>query len=222
MVGAVKAACGAVAIFILVWVPMAHADQDELASRAKIFIEGLTETVVSELTDPTLPIAEQEDRFREITRKHFAFKSIARWVLGGRHWKQAEAAQRERYLRLFEDLMVATYAHRFQGYSGEQLEIANTRVINDAEALVETRLLRAGADVPLRIDWRVRKTDDSFRIIDIMAEGLSMAQTQRAEFSSFLRSNDNDLEALMSNLKTRLKKARAGRASGTQEAASKS
>ena len=222
MVGAVKAACGAVAIFILVWVPMAHADQDELASREKIFIEGLTETVVSELTDPTLPIAEQEDRFREITRKHFAFKSIARWVLGGRHWKQAEAAQRERYLRLFEDLMVATYAHRFQGYSGEQLEIANTRVINDAEALVETRLLRAGADVPLRIDWRVRKTDDSFRIIDIMAEGLSMAQTQRAEFSSFLRSNDNDLEALMSNLKTRLKKARAGRASGTQEAASKS
>ena len=100
--------------------------------------------------------------------------------------------------------------------------VANTKIISDDQAMVETELLRAGADVPLRIDWRVRKTDDSFRIIDIMVAGLSMAQTQRAEFSSFLRANDNDLEALMHNLETRLEKARADRAAGTQEAATKS
>ena len=222
MVGLFRAACGAVAVVVLAWAPMVHADQDDLAKESRAFIENLTEMAIAQLTDPALPMTEQEARFREITRKYFAFKSIARWVLGGRSWNRAEETQRERYLGLFEDLMVATYAHRFQGYSGEQLKVANTKIISDDQAMVETELLRAGADVPLRIDWRVRKTDDSFRIIDIMVAGLSMAQTQRAEFSSFLRANDNDLEALMHNLETRLEKARANRAAGTQEAATKS
>ena len=65
MVGSVRATCGAVAILVLVWVPMAHADQNELASGARTFIEGLTETAISQLTDPTLPVVEQEARFQE-------------------------------------------------------------------------------------------------------------------------------------------------------------
>ncbi len=222
MVGLFRAACGAVAIFVLVCVPAAHADQDKLASGAKAFIEELTATAIAQLTDPSLPMTEQEARFREIAREHIAFNSIARWVLGRRYWKQADESQRARYLMLFEDLMVATYAHRFQSYAGEELEVANTRIIDDTQALVETKLQRPGADVALRIDWRVRQTDDAFRVIDIMVEGLSMAQTQRAEFSSFLRANGSDLDALMADLETRLEKTRAERAASTQEVSKKS
>ena len=218
MVGQIRAACGAVAIVVMLWGQAAHADQSDLASGAKAFIEDLTATAIAQLTDPTLPIDEQEARFRKLADTYFASKSMARWVLGGRAWKRAGEAQRERYLALFEGLMVATYAHRFQGYSGEQLEIANTQVISDDQAMVQSRLLRTGAEVPLRIDWRVRKTEDSFKIIDIMVAGMSMAQTQRAEFSSLLRANDNDLDALLSNLEERLVKARAERSVSVQQA----
>jgi phospholipid transport system substrate-binding protein len=185
-----------------------HAD---ISEDAKEFISKLSDEVIEQLTDPNLPVEQQEERFKGIVTKYIAFKSISRWVLGQRHWKRASEKQREEYLRLYGDIMVATYAHRFQGYSGEKLEVTKARVIDANQALVESKIVREGADKPLVINWRVRGTDGSYRIIDIMVEGLSMSQTQRSEFKSFMRSNGGDMDALLANLKERLQKARLER-----------
>ena len=197
-----------------------HARADNAGAEA--FIHKLADEAITKLTDKALSPDEQETRFREILRDYVAFESIARWVLGGRYWKSANEIQQRRYLSLFEDLMVATYAHRFQNYSGEKLEVTSTRPIEEGQALVQTSLQRPGADKALRVDWRVRETDGAYKIIDIMVEGLSMAQTQRAEFSSVLRDNGGDLDKLMTNLEGRLMKAREDRAVSMDKAASKS
>ena len=105
--------------------------------------------------------------------------------------------------------MAATYAHRFQNYAGEKLIVKGTRVIDEKQSLVKTTLMRPNSEKPLRIDWRVRETKGIYRVIDIMVEGLSMAQSQRSEFSSLLRSNGGDLDGLMSELEMRLSNARA-------------
>jgi phospholipid transport system substrate-binding protein len=189
---------------------------------AEAFIHKLADEAISKLTDKSLSPDEQETRFREILREYVAFESIARWVLGGRYWKSASDVQQQRYLALFEDLMVATYAHRFQNYSGEKLEVTSARPIEVGQSLVQTSLQRPGADKALRVDWRVRETDGTYKIIDIMVEGLSMAQTQRSEFSSVLRDNGGDMDKLMATLEDRLMKAREDRAVSMGKAASKS
>jgi len=183
----------------------------DISDDAKAFIGKLSNEVLTQLTDANLPLAQQEERFREIVTKYIAFESISRWVLGQRHWKKASEAQREDYMRLYGDLMVSTYAHRFQGYSGEALKVTRVRVIDENQALVESQITREGADKPLTINWRVRGADGKYRIIDIMVEGLSMAQTQRSEFKSFMRSNGGDMNALLANLNERLQKARSDR-----------
>lgn len=183
----------------------------EIAEDAKAFINELSEEVLDQLTDPSLPLEQQEERFKGIVTKYIAFKSIARWVLGRKTWKKASEEQRQQYFELYGNLMVATYAHRFQGYSGEALKVTKARVIDANQALVESQITREGADKPLVINWRVRGSDGKYRIIDIMVEGLSMAQTQRSEFKSFMRSNGGDIEALLANLDERLQKARADR-----------
>lgn len=183
----------------------------DISDDAKAFIGKLSNEVLTQLTDANLPLAKQEERFREIVTKYIAFESISRWVLGQRHWKKATEAQREDYMRLYGDLMVSTYAHRFQGYSGEALKVTRVRVIDENQALVESQITREGADKPLTISWRVRGADGKYRIIDIMVEGLSMAQTQRSEFKSFMRSNGGDMNALLANLNERLQKARSDR-----------
>src|SRR5690606_1193790 len=106
-----------------------------------------------------------------------------------RYWKSASDAQQARYLGLFEDLMVVTYAPRFQNYGGEKLSITATRAIENEQWMVQSAIGKPGGSKELRVDWRVRKADNTFRIIDIMVEGLSMAQTQRSEFSSVLKNN---------------------------------
>ncbi len=194
----------------------------DVSENAEKFIIKLADEAISQLTDSNLAMDEQEERFKAIVHEYIAFKSIARWVLGGRHWRQANEQQREKYLDLFEELMVATYAHRFQHYSGEKLEITGTRVIDADEALVQTTLMRPKADKPLRVDWRVRETNGTYRVIDIMIEGLSMAQSQRSEFSSLLRSNGGSVDGLMSELETRLDNARAARLKAANKDARKS
>lgn len=181
------------------------------AETAETFIVRLADQAISQLTDSSLELDEQERRFKDIVHEYIAFKSIARWVLGGRHWRAASEKQRERYLALFEELMVATYAHRFQSYAGEKLVVVGTRVIDTGQTLVQTTLMRPNAEKPLRVDWRVRETDGIHRVIDIMIEGLSMSQSQRSEFSSLLRSNGGNIDGLMSELEMRLSNARAER-----------
>jgi len=222
MVGRYVRVAAAVIVFALLVPAAAHADDAALKARAATFISGLADEAISQLTDPGLSTDEQEARFRKIIHKDIAFQSIARWVLGGRYWRRASAEQRKRYLTLFEDLMVATYAHRFQNYSGEKLKVVATRVIDPQQALVRSTLMRPNAEQPLHIDWRVRETDGRFRIIDIMVEGLSMAQTQRSEFASVLRDNGGDLNALLNNLEKRLTDARAARKTDAKESARKS
>lgn len=187
---------------------MARAD---ISEDAKVFIGQLSDEVLTQLTDANLSLKEQEERFRVIVKKYVAYNTIARWVLGGRSWKKASEAQREKYLSLYGDLMVTTYAHRFQGYSGESLKITKARIIDANQVLVESQIARAGADKPLVVNWRVRGADGKYRIIDIMVEGLSMAQTQRSEFKSFLRTNGGDMNALLTDLEVRLEKARSDR-----------
>lgn len=188
-----------------------HMARADISDEAKAFIGQLSEEVLTQLTDADLPLAKQEERFKAIVTKYIAFKSIARWVIGGRSWKRASEEQREEYMRLYGDLMVATYAHRFQGYSGEALKVTKARIIDANQALVESQIAREGADKPLTINWRVRGADGNYRIIDIMVEGLSMAQTQRSEFKSFMRANGGDMNALLANLEERLQKARSDR-----------
>jgi len=194
---------------------------EDIAVSAEKFVAKLADDAISKLTDKGVASEEQERRFRKIIQDYIAFKTIARWVLGGRYWRAASDEQRSRYLNLFEQLMVSTYAHRFQKYSGETLEVSGVRKIDASQALVQTTLQRPNADKPLRVDWRVRGTGDTLKVIDIMVEGLSMAQTQRSEFSSVMRDNGGDLDALMANLETRLESARAERLATHEEAAQK-
>jgi len=184
---------------------------DNSAETAETFIVKFADQAISQLTDASLEVDEQERRFKEIIHEYIAFKSIARWVLGGRHWRAASEEQREKYLSLFEELMVATYAHRFQNYAGEKLVVTGTRTIDAKQSLVQTTLMRPNTEKPLRVDWRVRETKGIYRVIDIMIEGLSMAQSQRSEFSSLMRSNGGNIDGLMSELEMRLNNARAER-----------
>ncbi len=197
------------ALFIaLLLVPGASAETS--SSRAQAFVENLAQTAIAELTNKNLSLSEQQTRFRRIVEQNVAVKSIARWVIGGRHWRRTTEEQRERYLSLFTDLMVATYAHRFQDYQGETIRIQSVQPIDESQTIVRSRIQRPGADRELQIDWRVRETSGQFRVIDVMVEGLSMAQTQRSEFASFMRANGNRMDLLLTELERRLANAQNG------------
>ncbi len=176
---------------------------DTTAQDARNFITDLAVQANSMLSDQSITPRQRRDRFREIFRRSFDVPEVAQFVLG-RYWRRAKADEREEYLRLFEQLVIGTWAPRFAQYEKDKFVIVNARA-GDAGMVRVSSVLSFGDSEPFRVDWWVSRWGDSYRIADIVVEGMSMRITHRSEFASVIRRNGGRLEGLLQALR---KKAR--------------
>jgi phospholipid transport system substrate-binding protein len=190
-------------VMLLPRVTLASNNTKHLESGAKDFIENLGKEALISLTKSELTITERRELFRDIMRRYFAFEVIAKWVLG-RYWNRSTDTEKLEYLKLFEKLMIITYADRFQSYSGEKLVVIKSETRGRNNILVHTFLERPNDQEPIAVIWRLRAIKNSYKIIDVMVAGLSMGITQQKEFSSVIRKNDNKVEGLLRELRKRI------------------
>jgi phospholipid transport system substrate-binding protein len=183
-----------IAVALVVVRPAAAGDANPAAST---FMQKLGNEAIQELTDPAVPKAERETRFRRLLNDHFDMGAISKFVLG-RYWRTANEEQRAEFKKLFEDFIVGSYSARFSEYRGESFTVAGS---NDEAG--GTTIVHSKIDMPtsedIRVDWRLRGRGGDFAIVDIIVEGVSMAVTQRSEFASVIQSRggvDGLLEAL--------------------------
>lgn len=179
------------------------ADDSHVAANARKFVTTLADRTIQSLTAQGIDTAERRDRFRKLMLEYFAFKGIAKWVLG-RYWRRASEAQRDEFLGLFEDLMVVIYADRFAKYAGEKLDIGRSEIRGKNDILVHSLITRPKGLKPVAVIWRISHKNETFKIVDLMVEGLSMGLTQQKEFASVIRMNGGKVEGLLNELRKRL------------------
>ena len=163
--------------------------QDGVTKPAE-FIQGLADEAISVLSDQRGTIAEREQKFRTVLRDDFAMKKIGRFAIG-KYWRNMSTEQKRLYQKLFEEWILKTYSVRFSGYSGETVKVIRTFKAGATDVFVRTQI-DSSKRRSLKVDWRVRRIDQRFKIIDIVVEGVSMLITQRAEFSAVLRERGID------------------------------
>lgn len=179
--------------------PAARAQGDAAADGARNFIQQLGDEAISFLSDRSMSQQDRAARFTELFQDKFAVDSIARFVAGAA-WRQATPAQQQEYVDLFTKFVVNTYAQRLSQYSGEQLKVGTTRPVDGDSILVMSEIVQPNGPAT-KVDWRVRETDGSYRILDVIIEGISMAITQRSEFASVMRQGNGGLQSLIDALK---------------------
>ena len=122
----------------------------------------------------------------------------------GRYWRQASEAERAEYLRLFDELVVQTYARRFNEFNTARLRVLSvSRPNEDNDVIVAVEGTVAGKP-PVRLDVRVRQGSSAYKVIDVSIEGVSMAVTQRDEFSSVIQRGGGRVEALLASLRDKV------------------
>jgi phospholipid transport system substrate-binding protein len=168
---------------------------------ASTFIQSLGSQAIGELTGPNVPQPDREARFRKLLDSHFDMPAIAKFVLG-RYWRTATEAERTDFQKLFEDYIVQSYSVRFGEYSGERFQVSGSSGGGDDITIVHSKIDRTGAE-DVRLDWRLRKADGSFAIVDIIVEGVSMAVTQRSEFASVIQSKGGTVKGLIDALRAK-------------------
>ena len=164
----------------------APAGADDANPAASAFMQSLGSKAIKELTDPAVPQADRQARFRTLLDQHFDMPAIAKFTLG-RYWRTATDEQRTEFRKLFEDFLVQSYSTRFSEYHGEGFVVAGSTTDEGGTTVVHSKIDMPSSE-DIRVDWHLRATDDSFVIVDIVVEGVSMAVTQRSEFASVIQS----------------------------------
>jgi len=178
----------------------------QAADSAGEFIQNLGERALNVLQDKeNTTYAEREFAFRNILVEGFHLKTISRFVLG-RYWGKATQEQREAYDDVFIDFIVRVYASRFDSYDGEVFEITQALESEiEGDTIVRTQILRPSGGSPIGVDYRVRKIDGDYKVVDINVEGISMLHTHRVEFASVInrKGMDGFLEELRAQVEAR-------------------
>ena len=136
-----------------------------------------------------------EGRYRALAPavgQAFHLRSMSRTVTGRRNWKRFSAAERDDFVSAFSDLVTATYAHRFDGYSGQSFRVLESASLRPGTVLVKTRIDGTRQARPrgknTKLNYLVRRFDDGWRAIDVYLKGsISEVATRRSEYSTILR-----------------------------------
>jgi phospholipid transport system substrate-binding protein len=186
-------------------VALAGAIAPRLSSAAAdpgVFVQQLGDEAIATLTGGDVTPELRKERFRTLLEANFDVPAIGKTVLG-RYWKVATPEEQAEYLGLFENFLVKNYAKRFAEYSGQKFEVRGTRPEGGDNLTVQTLVKQPNGGEPARLDWLVRPDGDSFKILDLKVEGISMTETHRSEFASVIQSKGGKVAGLIEALKSK-------------------
>jgi phospholipid transport system substrate-binding protein len=161
------------------------------------FVKNLGDRAIELLTVGDISKTERETRFRQLLHKGFDVRRIGRFVLG-QYGRRASTEVVTEYHKLFEDLIVVTYASRFAQYTGQTFKIKRaTKPTKRGDSIVMSEIVTSDGSPPIRVDWQVNNAKGFNKIVDVRVEGVSMSVTQREEFRTVISNNGGDVGALL-------------------------
>lgn len=165
---------------------------------AKGFIDKVASQVLNILkTDNAIP--EKQKKLETVFTDKIDTPFVGKFVLGG-HWREATPVQQKDYLSSYGPFVIKNYAAKLTHYSGEQYKLTNARQDSDGSFLVTMEIMGGSAsDAPIVVDYRLRSQDGSYKLADIVVEGVSLLATQRSEFNGIVQ--NKGLDYLIAQLK---------------------
>jgi phospholipid transport system substrate-binding protein len=166
---------------------------------ADVFIQSIVnraaETLSAEITKD-----ERIEKLKDIAREAVDIDGIGRYTLGS-YKNNITDKQMKRYKSLFREYFLKTFSSRLAEYSNPEIEVVSKKKLNANYTMVSSILVSTEQRPEVKIDWRVStKNPDNLLIMNLVIEGLSLARTQREEFSSIVNSNNGSINALLANL----------------------
>ncbi len=148
------------------------------------FVQGLASETIAVWSDSKLTEAERTLAFRDIFEQATDINLLARGMLG-RHFRTATADQRARYMQAMSDYIIAEFDKRMTQIGFKELEVIGTKPASgrNGHVFVRTEVQRDDG-APILADWRIRKKNGKFQIVNLEFEGINLMITNRDVFSA--------------------------------------
>ena len=145
------------------------------------------------------------EKLKQIASETVDINGIGFYTLGS-HRKTISKSEINQYEKLFKQYFLKSFASRLAEYSNPEIEVVSKKKLNENYSMVSSILISTEQRPEVKIDWRIyTKNTQNPLIRDLIIEGLSLARTQKEEFSSIIQNNDGDIKALFSTLEEFIK-----------------
>ena len=187
--------------FLLIILALVMSITVSAAEAPDLFVKKIADEVFEILkTDKDLKAGNKEKAYKITEEKilpYFDFERISKLVLG-KAYPAATKEEQEAFKKEFRTMLVKTYGSALLKFKDQTLSYKPTRFEpTDEEVLVKTEILQPGAP-PLPIDYMLEKDGNSWKVFDIIIEGVSLVTNYRGQFGNEIR--QNGMASLISKL----------------------
>ncbi len=173
----------------------AYGASEEDTKKLKAYVEELIQEGSDLVNDKSLSDKERQVKSSTMIKSHLYLDWMAKYTLG-RHRRALSEAQIKEFVRVYSLFVVKAYADLTTNYKGEKAVLTNIKQIDDDLFIVNSELVRPGAQSPIKVDYLVHKIKDNkkdpYLIGDIITEGISILNSQQSEFNSVISSHGID------------------------------
>ena len=170
------------------------------SSDPQMFITELVNDAISKLSDKNISKEEKKEFIEKVAIENVDINALGLYTLGELR-KSTEKDVLLKFQDSFEKYFLKSLTSRLTDYSDNKFEVMSADKKSVNYTIVKSKILKNENQPEIKIDWRVyTKNPDKPLIRDLIVEGLSLARTQKEEFSSILNSNNNDINILISKL----------------------
>jgi|TARA_B110001452_G_C15211543_1_gene420211 phospholipid transport system substrate-binding protein len=189
------------AIFIIIII---SSNNSVYSIEPDIFVQS-TVNRASQALDDKFSKKEKIDKLKSIAKETVDIQGISFYTLGS-YRKNLSDEQKKEYTKLFEQYFLKSFSSRLAEYSNPHIEVQSKEKLNENYTMVSSVLVATEMRPEVKIDWRIyTKNIENPLIRDLIIEGLSLARTQKEEFSSIIENNDGNIQALFDTLKEFIK-----------------
>ena len=169
-------------------------------SDPKLFVEELVNEALTTLSNKNISNIDKSKKIETIAIKNVDINAIGMYSLGGIR-KTLDQDTIKKYNYLFQKYFLKSLTSRLSNYSEQKFEILSADQKSEVYTIIKSKIIGSSSQPEIKINWRVYTKDPERPLIrDLVVEGLSLAKTQKEEFSSILNSNNSNINILLSKL----------------------
>lgn len=172
--------------------------------KAEAFVKKVTEEGIEQIINANVSQKVKDERFEKLFNEALDLDFIGQFVLG-RYWKTATKEQQKEFIQTYRELNIKTWSKRFDEFKGKNFVWGGTHPSQSANQIFVDSSVPMDQGEPAKVVWRVKQDGDTYKVVDIIIENVSLAITARNEYSTFVKNNGGSVDALIKDLKTKVK-----------------
>lgn len=170
-------------------------------SEVEKYVDNLVTESIGILENGKLSTEDKTKKIKSKLQENLDFKWMAKFTLG-RAVKTLPKKNVDRFVKAYSDYLISTYARGLKEYRGQTVEIKSYNDLGNNFFIVKTHVI-GHTDNAIHVDYLTRKVNGTFKVRDIITEGISLVNSQRSEYAGAIE--NNGLEDLIQQLERRSK-----------------